>query len=173
VSILHLPATADVLLLYPSCSLKDQIVVWASRHPERQVETSFERSLPEIRKLLRNAGAAMIDATADPGQATDAFLQAVARLGADAVVMYTEKMYDDLELFVRVRSSLFLLGPLFDEQWEEFFDRSLRKKGALPCAEFLRPPQPRRRLLPGRRKGQRQLFVNRFANPDWPITDIN
>ncbi|KKK48616.1 hypothetical protein LCGC14_3143320, partial [marine sediment metagenome] len=45
----------------------------------RQDEGSFERSLPEIRKLLRVSSTVLVDATEDPSQATDAFLQAVAR----------------------------------------------------------------------------------------------
>lgn len=172
-SVLHFPATADVLLFYPGGSLNDQIGLWSSRHPERQVETSFERSLPKIRKLLRKTGAAMVDATEDPGQATDALLQAVARLGAKTVAMYTETMHDGLELFVRVRGSLFLLGPLFDEQWQGFFERLLRENNVLPAARNMRPPRSLRRPLPERREGQRQLFINRFSNLDWPIAGIN
>ena len=72
---------ADILLLYPDPSLQAQIGLWASRHPERQVATSRERSLPEIRRLLGRSGAALIDATGDPSRATDAFLQGVAQSG--------------------------------------------------------------------------------------------
>jgi len=121
--------TTDVLLLYPGESLRRQISCWALRHPGRNVAASFERSLPEIRKLLRRAGAVMIDATADDAQAIDAYLQSVMRLGADAVAVYTENMHDGLELFVRRHGSLVLLGPLFGEQWTDFFN-TFRKGGA-------------------------------------------
>ena len=120
--------THDVLLLYPSQSLRDQIRFWTSGHPERQVKTSCERSLPAIRHLLRRSDAALIDATQDPSQATDAFLQAVARLGADAVMMYAKTADKHLELFVRLRGALFLLGPLFDQDWEEAFEYLLTTK---------------------------------------------
>jgi len=128
VNVLQIPKTADVLLLYPGHSLKDQITCWSARHPKRQAELSFERSLPRIRALLKRATTVLVDATEDPSQATDAFLQAVARLGAGAVAMYTETMHDDLELFVRMRGSLFLAGPLWNEQWEDYFERQLRNK---------------------------------------------
>ena len=71
-SVLHLPVTADVLLLYPGESLKDQIGLWAVRHPERRVEMSCGWSLPEVRALLHYAGAVLVDATENPAScATD------------------------------------------------------------------------------------------------------
>ena len=154
-SVLHLPVTSDVLLLYPGESLKDQIDIWALRHPDRQVVASFVRSLPEIRWLLRHAGASLVDATEDPAQATDAFLQSVARLGSRAVTMYSETMHDGLELFTRMQGSLFLAGPLFDEQWEELFERLL-------C---VRAPARRGPLLPyslDRARRRQVCFGNRF-----------
>ncbi len=75
---------------------------------------------------------ALVDATEDAARAREVFLRAVARLGAGAVVMYTETMHDALEVFVRVRGSLFLLGPLFDEQWEEYLARLLGTKRVAP-----------------------------------------
>ena len=173
-STLFLPTTADVLLLYPGESLQDQIGLWSQRHPERRVNVSIARSLPEIRQLLRRAGAALVDATEDPAQAADAFLQAVTRLGADAVTMYTEVMHDGLELFARVRGSLFLAGPLFDQQWEELFEWLLRTPEAAPVARSAASQRP----LPGYSLGQRERqgarFTNRFrASSRWHITDLN
>ena len=173
-SVLHFSTTADVLLFYPGESLKDQLGLWSSRHSDRQVETSFERSLPEIRRLLRNAGAALIDATEDPSQATDAFLQAVTQLGANAVTMYTERMHDDLEMFVRVRGSLFILGPLFEQQWDELIERLLRTKGHPSVAQLLGQQRQRSAGSNDHRERLRARFVNRFrASLDWPFTDSN
>jgi hypothetical protein len=155
------PATADVLLLYPGESLRSQIRLWAMRHPERRVDASREKSLVEIRRLLCQTAAAVVDATEDPGQATDAFLQAVARLGAAAVTMYSEATHDDLELFVRLRGSLFLLGPVFDEQWEGVFQHLLRaglRRAAPPSA-----PQRLEAMRAYRRiHRRRQRYVNRL-----------
>lgn len=174
VSVLHLPDTADVLLFYPGESLSDQLGFWAARYSQRHVTTSFERSLPEIRKLLRNTTTVVIDASADPSQATDAFLQAVTQLGANAVTMYTEKMHDDLEMFVRVRGSLFILGPLFEQQWDELFERLLRTKNNSLATRLAM--QQRRHSVDsnGHRERLRSRFTNRFrARFGWPFTESN
>lgn len=173
-SVLHLPATADILVFYPSESLGDQFGFWSSRHLDRQVETSFERSLPEVRRLLRNAGTAVIDATDDASQATDTFLQAVTQLGANAVTMYTERMHDDLEMFVRMHGSLFILGPLFVQQWEELIEQALRTRDRELASRLL--GQQRRRTAGLNVQGgrMRERLVNRFrASFDWPFADNN
>ena len=103
----------------------------------------------------------MVDATEDPAQATDAFLQAVARLGAAAVTMYTEAAHDDLELFVRMRGSMFLLGPLLDQQWEEVFECLLRAKRPLPVVRA--PASQRLSLVHSlHRSERRKQYVNRL-----------
>lgn len=88
--------------------------------------------------MLRGSSTALVDATDDPCRATDAFLQAVARLGSDAVAMYSEKTPDGLELFVRIHGPLFLFGPLFAQQWGEFFERFLENGNARPAQK--QPP---------------------------------
>lgn len=135
------PSAAELLLLYPSESLRRQVNEWGRAHSRRRIKASFERSLPGIRKLLRGAGAALVDATEDPARAADAFLQAEARLGSEAVAVYSEAAHEDLELFVRLHGPLYLLGPLFARQWSELFERLLhgvrRRSGACvdnhPC----------------------------------------
>ncbi len=134
VSTVRLHSVADLLLLYPQDSLKEQIKAWSRRHPERVVVDSCERSLPEIRCMLRGAGSAIVDATGDAARAIDAFLQAAACLGPGVAALYSEAGHEELELFVRVRGSLFLMGPLFDDQWDELFDRWLHVEEVLPVA---------------------------------------
>jgi hypothetical protein len=166
--------TTDVLLLYPGESLSDQLGIWARRYSDRHVETSFERSLPEIRRLLRRAGTVVIDASEDPSQATDAFLQAVTQLGASAVTMYTERMHDDLEMFVRLRGSLFILGPLFEQQWDELLERSLRTKDSESATQRLMQQRQHSVDSNSHRERLRARFVNRFrVRLDWPFTDSN
>jgi hypothetical protein len=114
---------ADLLLLYPGESLQNQIRSWFRRSPGVRWTMSFARPLPEVRKSLLHACAAVLDATCDPFLAADAYLQATSRLGSDAVAVYSDKAHEDLELFVRLHRSLFLLGPLSAEQWTEFFER--------------------------------------------------
>ena len=137
------PATADLLLLYPGESLKEQISRWALQHPERQVNVSFEQSLPGIRRLLRHADATLLDATQDPSMAIEAFLQAVSCLGTDAVTVYAETLHDGLEFFVRLRGVPFLLGPLCDEQWDAFFEHIMRAN----CVEWPLWPARKRSSL--------------------------
>jgi len=83
---------------------------------------SFERSLPGIRKWLRRAALAVIDASEDPAQASDAFLQSVSVLRADSVAVYAERTHEGLELLVRMLGAPLLLGPMGMEEWEEFLE---------------------------------------------------
>lgn len=164
VDVLRFPATIDVLLLYPGDSLLSQVNAWAMWHPERRVELASERSLPEVRKLLCSAGTALIDATDDPSQAADAFLQAVARLGADAVAVYTETTHEDLESLVREHRSQFFLGPFGSWQWAEVFGRLLKKKDVLRDLQSLK--MQRRSLMRSFDRGakQRALVIRRLRN---------
>ena len=68
---------------------------------------------------------ALVDASDDHAQAIDLFSQAVARLGARHASVYTERMHEGLELFVRTQGAWLLLGPLTDEQWEDYFSMML------------------------------------------------
>lgn len=129
---------ADILLLYPGGSLRDQIQLWSRRHPDRSVRISFERSLPSVRMLSRHVDLTVIDATDDHAWAADAFLQATNCRGADRVVVYTEKANEDLELFIRMYGALFMLGPVLEEQWKEFFETRLR---ARPSWRVVFPPE--------------------------------
>jgi len=119
-TVLH--AASGIVLFYPGRLLTDQIRDWAQRHGGCRATVSFERSLPGIRKWLRRAALAVIDASEDPAQASDAFLQSVGVLRADSVAVYTEKTHDGLELLVRMLGSPLLLGPLNSEAWEEFLE---------------------------------------------------
>lgn len=138
VNTIHLPNTANVLLLYPGKSLKSQIDLWAFGCSERQVDVSFEQSLPAIRRLVRRANAVLVDATEDPSQATDAFLQATAQLGTASVAMYTETAHEGLEVFVRIQGSLFFLGPLLANNWDGFFEQLSEGKAGPPLQRFSR-----------------------------------
>ena len=142
---MHFSVPVNILLLYPGESLKRQIGRWALRHRDRNVGMSFERSLPEIRNLVHHADMVLVDATEDPSQATDVFLQAVARLGVNAVAMYTEATHHELEQFVRMHGSLFLLGPLPEDGLVSLFGRLPERKTALP---ILRHPKRRRSPAP-------------------------
>ena len=137
---------SNIVVFYPGDSLTEQVAAWIEGHPDCSLETSLARSLPGIRKALRNADVALLDATADPSRAWEAFSQAVARLGACSVAVYTETMHAWLELAVRIRGVLLLLGPLSSGQWEGFFERMLQSSRRLRTAGFVaqRPPRAAR-----------------------------
>ncbi len=116
---------AQVALFYACDSLARQVAKWAKQRPGCAVYCSVARLLPEIRAVLAQADVALIDATEDRRQAADAFAQAVGSLGVGAAAMYTERMHEGLELFVRSRGAQLLLGPLAEAEWEAFFARSL------------------------------------------------
>jgi hypothetical protein len=117
----HQQPGSDIVLFYPGRSLMEQIADWGRKRQDRAVVASFARSLPEIRGAMEKAGAVVVDATDDDAQATEAFSQAASRLGTAAAAVYTERMHEGLELFVRLRGALLLLGPLSEGEWEGFF----------------------------------------------------
>jgi hypothetical protein len=117
-----LQTASGIVLFYPSRLLAVQIRDWAEQHGGCRAAVSFERSLPSIRKCVRRAALAVIDASEDPAQATDAFLQSVGVLKSDAVVVYTEKVHDGLEMLVRMLGAPLLLGPMSMEEWEEYLE---------------------------------------------------
>jgi hypothetical protein len=125
--------------------LISQIHDWASRHGGCRTAISFEHMLPGIRKWLHSAELAVIDATDDPAQASDAFLQAVGVLKPHAVAVYTEKTHDGLELLVRSLGAPLLLGPMIAEEWDEFFESMF--PSLIPLESAGEIAQPGKRLI--------------------------
>jgi hypothetical protein len=113
----------DMLVLYPTQSLVRQIGAWSVRHGECRVETTATRSPREIRAALDRADMVLVDATEDHVQAIDAFALALGSRGASKTAVYTERMHEGLEPFVRQQGILLLFGPLSGAQWEGFFAR--------------------------------------------------
>jgi len=117
-----------IAICYPTESLFDQVQQWSREHEDCRVEPVFARSATAIRRSLGDADLALVDASDDQAQAIDLFSQAVARLGARRVSVYTERIYEGLESFVRTQGAWLLLGPLTDEQWEDYFSTMLPHK---------------------------------------------
>jgi hypothetical protein len=113
---------SGIVIFYPGRLMAGQIHQWAERYGGCRTAVSFERTLPGIRRHLRRAELAVINATDDPAQASDAFLQSVGMLGAQSVAVYTEKTHDGLELLVRTQGAPFLLGPMSMTEWEDFLE---------------------------------------------------
>jgi hypothetical protein len=127
----------SIAICYPTESLSRQVALWARKHEECDIESLFDRAILKIRRSLDEADLVLVDASDDHEQAIELFCQSLAGLGARRVAVYTERMHEGLELFVRTQGAWLLLGPLDERQWEEFFSTMLPAAG--------RKPQPRRR----------------------------
>ena len=109
----------------------------------------------------------LVDASDDHAQAIELFSQSVARLGSRRVAVYTERMHEGLELFVRTQGAWLLLGPLNNRQWEEFFSSML-------------PPARRgtgARQSPGGGPRKRSITKKLFQEPNrmprkWPPESV-
>jgi len=111
-----------IVVFYPGKSLMHQVASWASDRPSSELQFSFARSVAEIRRALRRADVAIIDATEDPARAMETLVRAVTESDPGSVSVYTEIMHPGLELFVRSRGVLLLLGPMLDKPWQNLFE---------------------------------------------------
>ena len=117
-----------VVKLGPSRGLCRQAARWRVPHSSC---ASGGRDMVAIRDLVdrsrlegREPGlGVVVDATDDPTVAIEAFREVAASLRAERVVVYTERMHPGLELVVRERGSLLLLGPLEDRAWRALFGK--------------------------------------------------
>jgi hypothetical protein len=105
--------------------LSQQVARWARKHEDCAIETMFDRSILKIRRSLDGTEMVLVDASDDHAQAIELFSQTLASRGVRRVAVYTERMHDGLELFVRTQGAWLLLGPLDERQWEEFFSTML------------------------------------------------
>jgi hypothetical protein len=117
-----------IAVCYPTESLSGQMAQWAEGRDDCRVEPVFARAAIAIRRSLDEADIAIVDASDDHEQAIDLYSQAVASLGARKASVYTERMHEGLELFVRTHGSWLLLGPLTGEQWDDYFASMLPDK---------------------------------------------
>jgi hypothetical protein len=122
-TVTSLRTTPEIVTFYPSRSLVGQLKAWRHRRGGNPMRISFERKLAGIRRQIRRADFAVIDATEDPAQAADAFFQVYNALGADALAVYTEIVHDSLEFLVRRVGVPLLLGPMSVPEWDDYFVR--------------------------------------------------
>jgi hypothetical protein len=109
------------------------------------------RSATAIGRSLDGADMALVDASDDHDQAIDLYSQAVVRLGARKASVYTERMHEGLELFVRTQGSWLLLGPMTNDQWNDYF------------ATMLPDTRKREGCEPARRQSSWQRGIGRRA----------
>ena len=124
-----------IAVCYPTKSLSAQMARWGRWRSDSSIEPVFDRSAMAIRRSLDGVDVALVDASDDHAQAIDLFSQAIARLGARRVAVYTETMHEGLELFVRTQGAWLLLGPLSIDEWEDFFTSMLPTSSREPADE--------------------------------------
>jgi hypothetical protein len=131
-----------IVLFYPCRSLTGQIKYWLERHGGHLSQISFARSLPEIRRRMRRADTIIVDASDDAALASDAFLQSILVVGADATAMYTERTATEVERLVRRLGAPFLLGPMSPAEWEAYFQQQWGEILSFSGAEVPAKPVP-------------------------------
>lgn len=118
---------SELLLLFPTASLVAQISECLQQHRELGL-TVCRSSRPAAQQgALAQADIAIADATEETEAAAKAFEIAAAVFGPHCVSAYTEVMHTGLELFVRTRGGLLLLGPMSTTEWGGYFQSVLRR----------------------------------------------
>ncbi len=134
-------SVGGVVVFHPGGSLMRQLGVWSGSHPGCNLDFSSATSLLEIHRDCYHGAFVLIDAVEDPKLARLVFLQAMTDREAPAVAVYTETADESLELFVRTRGGLFLLGPMSNACWEGVFEGMLQFN---TTESRRRPLRPRR-----------------------------
>ncbi|MCK4623767.1 MAG: hypothetical protein KAV00_00515 [Phycisphaerae bacterium] len=112
----------DVVLFYAGKSLLEQAGNWVDGQPNLFLRLVSSRSRPVVNKALSEASAVIVDITEHPDTAMDVFQYAVGRPESGELAVYTERSHEGLEIFVRSRGVLLLLGPLNPAEWGAFFE---------------------------------------------------
>lgn len=112
----------DVVLFYAGKSLLEQAGNWVYGQPNLFLRLVSSCSRPVVNKALSEASAVIVDVTEHPDDAMDVFQYAVGRAESRQLAVYTERSHEGLEIFVRSRGVLLLLGPLNPTEWEAFFE---------------------------------------------------
>jgi len=121
----------EIVLCHAGESLVQQLTEWAGRNPTAALRLATCCGPTSIRALLAGASGAIVDVTEDPRAALETFCCAVSGRGTSAAVsVYTEKMHDGLEMFVRLRGAMLLLGPMEPDEWDGFCRDMLRNAPA-------------------------------------------
>lgn len=112
---------SDIVLYCAGESLLSQV----ARHmPDHQycLRLVSAASCAEPDALPGFAAFSIIDATDHPAAAMAALEHALDLIDPDLLTVYTERMHTGLELFVRLRGVIMLLGPMSQQEWTSFFE---------------------------------------------------
>jgi hypothetical protein len=115
-----------IMLLHAGESLQEQIAEWGCLHPTVRIQLALSAVPTTVRTLMSDVVSIVIDATEHPDAATQTLESVLAIIQSVETELklgvYTEKVHEGLELFVRRRGILFLLGPMVMAEWDGFFE---------------------------------------------------
>jgi hypothetical protein len=154
-------SAVSIAVFYPGNLLMHQVSDWAIHYPAHDFVFCFPRTAAEVRRVLRQSAIAIVDATDDPAQAMAAIAQATDLLERERVAVYTESIHEGLELFVRARGVLLLLGPMGNAPWDDQLTTMIQLAARRhPCVVWARPCRETISGLPstGLRKRRLQLL---------------
>jgi len=114
----------DIVVIYGGASLLEQLGACLGGDGAGCLRVVSSRTAPAIDAAADDAAAVIVDATSAPGAAADAVERVLARIGPGPLAVYTERPHEGLELFVRVRGAMFLLGPMERSEWEAIFQQA-------------------------------------------------
>jgi len=114
----------EIVLFHAGESLLEQVADWVRRHRWISLRLVSSYQAATVRRSLARWTAGVIDATQHPRAALRTLQQVleVPDCRLPALCVYTERMHAALEMFVRRRGVLLLLGPMTQTEWSGFFD---------------------------------------------------
>ena len=146
------PSASGIVVFHSGDSLMRQLGVWSDGYPGCNLRLSFAESSLEVYKASRRGTFVLIDATEDSQRARLVVLQVTVGREAPAVAVYAEAADESLELFVRTRGGLLLLGPMSNASWNAVFDGVLQSSTRRPrcgLAKQLRAGREAERVAAG------------------------
>jgi hypothetical protein len=111
----------ETVLFYPGQSLLEQVTEWMRRHRDVSLRLVTSRGIDAVREPVKGASMVVIDATEHPDMAGGALPRVLKMVPIRQAAVYTERTNHGLEIFVRMRGVMFLLGPMTRLEWEAFF----------------------------------------------------
>ena len=108
----------DVAIFYPDDRLLSDLSAWFARNPRFHMEVVLSRRMSVMRSIAAQATFSIIDATQCLDPAITALGVALECVPPERILLYTQRMHEGLELFVRCRGVLMLLGPASQIEWE-------------------------------------------------------
>jgi hypothetical protein len=123
----------EVVLFLAEESLLFQVATWVRSEGRFSLRLVTSPDPFTTARALDEAAIAIVDATREPGEAMGILERSLRRLGPGRLVVYSERMHEGLELFVRVRCVPLLLGPMSPPEWEAVFEPLARI--SMPLAE--------------------------------------